>query len=394
MLVGRRRAAARGRRHGGTAPVRVAEQLAAAADAIAGTGLGERCRSSRWARAADRASARPRPSAPSRLEVARDLLGRGVASTPTGRRGRLTEVEAYGGADDPARTPSAAATPRNAVMFGPPGHALRLLHLRHALVRQRGLRRRRGRRGRAAARRRGGRRAGRRPGARARPSARRRPRPRAGAAAPGARHRRDVERRRPGRPAARCALRPAPAGAATRSCTGPRVGVAGAARPPWRFWVAGDPTVSASTGRAAAAPAGARSAARQRRHGRLQVMAETPTDARDALPPHLKEAHDRLGYGRRRRCCPATAWPSGWWPPTGRAGRCGSSSASTRPAADLTLGHAVVLRKLRQFQELGHTAVLIVGDFTGLVGDPSGVDDARPAPPADRGQLGAPTSSR
>ncbi len=45
---------------------------------------------------------------------------------------------------------------------------------------------------------------------------------------------------------------------------------------------------------------------------------------------------------------------------------------------DLTLGHAVVLRKLRQFQELGHTAVLIVGDFTARVGDPSGRSDTRP----------------
>lgn len=39
---------------------------------------------------------------------------------------------------------------------------------------------------------------------------------------------------------------------------------------------------------------------------------------------------------------------------------------------ELTLGHAVVLRKLRQFQDLGHRAVLIVGDFTGMVGDPTG----------------------
>lgn len=44
---------------------------------------------------------------------------------------------------------------------------------------------------------------------------------------------------------------------------------------------------------------------------------------------------------------------------------------------ELTLGHAVVLRKLRQFQDLGHLAVLIVGDFTGMVGDPSGRSTAR-----------------
>src|SRR2546421_2709855 len=45
---------------------------------------------------------------------------------------------------------------------------------------------------------------------------------------------------------------------------------------------------------------------------------------------------------------------------------------------DLHLGHAVVLRKLRQFQDLGHAAVLIIGDFTGLVGDPSGQSETRP----------------
>ncbi len=46
---------------------------------------------------------------------------------------------------------------------------------------------------------------------------------------------------------------------------------------------------------------------------------------------------------------------------------------------DLHLGHSVVLRKLRQFQELGHTAILIVGDFTGMIGDPSGRNKARPS---------------
>lgn len=47
-------------------------------------------------------------------------------------------------------------------------------------------------------------------------------------------------------------------------------------------------------------------------------------------------------------------------------------------APHLTLGHAVVLRKLRDFQDLGHTAVLIVGDFTRRVGDPSGQKTTRP----------------
>ncbi len=45
---------------------------------------------------------------------------------------------------------------------------------------------------------------------------------------------------------------------------------------------------------------------------------------------------------------------------------------------DLHLGHSVVLRKLRQVQDLGHQAVLIVGDFTGMIGDPSGRSKTRP----------------
>ena len=48
----------------------------------------------------------------------------------------------------------------------------------------------------------------------------------------------------------------------------------------------------------------------------------------------------------------------------------------TRP--DLTFGHLVVFNKLRQFQDLGHKAILIIGDFTTLIGDPSGRSTARP----------------
>jgi tyrosyl-tRNA synthetase len=45
---------------------------------------------------------------------------------------------------------------------------------------------------------------------------------------------------------------------------------------------------------------------------------------------------------------------------------------------DLHLGHAIVLQKLRQFQDLGHEAVLIIGDFTAMIGDPSGRSATRP----------------
>lgn len=48
----------------------------------------------------------------------------------------------------------------------------------------------------------------------------------------------------------------------------------------------------------------------------------------------------------------------------------------TRP--DLHLGHSVVLRKLAQFQSLGHQAILIIGDFTGMIGDPTGRNVTRP----------------
>jgi len=46
--------------------------------------------------------------------------------------------------------------------------------------------------------------------------------------------------------------------------------------------------------------------------------------------------------------------------------------------SDLHVGHAVVLRKMRQFQDLGHTVVLIIGDFTATIGDPSGRSKTRP----------------
>ncbi|MFN3874000.1 MAG: tyrosine--tRNA ligase [Ignavibacterium sp.] len=46
---------------------------------------------------------------------------------------------------------------------------------------------------------------------------------------------------------------------------------------------------------------------------------------------------------------------------------------------DLHIGHSVVLRKLAQFQKLGHQAILIIGDFTGMIGDPSGRNSTRPA---------------
>jgi tyrosyl-tRNA synthetase len=56
-------------------------------------------------------------------------------------------------------------------------------------------------------------------------------------------------------------------------------------------------------------------------------------------------------------------------------------------APDLHLGHTVVLRKLRHFQEMGHTAIFLVGDFTAMVGDPTGQSETRP--PLTREQVRA-----
>ncbi|MEW6746721.1 MAG: tyrosine--tRNA ligase [Planctomycetota bacterium] len=60
-------------------------------------------------------------------------------------------------------------------------------------------------------------------------------------------------------------------------------------------------------------------------------------------------------------------------------------------APDIHLGHTVVLRKLRQFQELGHQAVLIIGSGTAMVGDPSGRDRTRPTLSAEAVQANAQT---
>jgi len=56
-------------------------------------------------------------------------------------------------------------------------------------------------------------------------------------------------------------------------------------------------------------------------------------------------------------------------------------------APDLHLGHTVVLRKLKHFQNLGHTAVFLIGDFSAMIGDPTGVSETRP--PLTRQQVDA-----
>src|SRR5436305_1324324 len=110
-------------------------------------------------------------------------------------------------------------------------------------------------------------------------------------------------------------------------------------------------------------------------------MSTDPAPSPD-LPPHLREAYEVLASGAAQIL-----------PADGLAERLLAADREGRPlrvklgidpsGSDLTLGHAVVLRKLRQFQDLGHTAVLVVGGFTGQVGDPSDRTATRVAKSAD-----------
>ena len=120
-------------------------------------------------------------------------------------------------------------------------------------------------------------------------------------------------------------------------------------------------------------------------HAELTAAA-TPAD----LPSHLRAAHDLLAHGA-----------ADILPADGLAERLLAAEREHRPlrvklgidpsGSDLTLGHAVVLRKLRQFQDLGHLAVLIVGGFTGQVGDPTGRTNTRAVLSADQTEQNART---
>lgn len=107
------------------------------------------------------------------------------------------------------------------------------------------------------------------------------------------------------------------------------------------------------------------------------------TDLTEKLPDHLREAYEVLSAGAAQIL-----------PADGLAERLLAADKEGRPlrvklgidpsGTDLTLGHAVVLRKLRQFQDFGHTAVLVVGGFTAQVGDPTGKTATRAAQSAEQ----------
>jgi len=109
----------------------------------------------------------------------------------------------------------------------------------------------------------------------------------------------------------------------------------------------------------------------------------TSADPIGSLPERLREQYRVLAAGAAQIL-----------PRDGLAERLLAADQAGRPlrvklgidpsGADLTLGHAVVLRKLRQFQDFGHTAVLVVGGFTGQVGDPSGKTSTRTVQSAEQ----------
>jgi tyrosyl-tRNA synthetase len=107
--------------------------------------------------------------------------------------------------------------------------------------------------------------------------------------------------------------------------------------------------------------------AERRRQSSIQSVADLTRNAVDVLPAGMLE--EQLSAGRPLRV------KFGIDPTT----------------ADIHLGHTVVLEKLSEFQQAGHTVVLIIGDFTARVGDPSGRSAQRPLPSPEEIELNAAT---
>ena len=96
--------------------------------------------------------------------------------------------------------------------------------------------------------------------------------------------------------------------------------------------------------------------------------------------PHLKSLDEQVNYLKKGACDIIREEEL-----RARLQRCASEGRPLRvkagfdpTAADLHLGHTVLLRKMKHFQDLGHTVIFLIGDFTGLIGDPSGRNTTRP----------------
>ena len=81
----------------------------------------------------------------------------------------------------------------------------------------------------------------------------------------------------------------------------------------------------------------------------------------------------RLSNGDATNCWWSRSWSKSC--ATGRPLRVKAGFDPTAP--DLHLGHTVLLNKLRQFQDLGHEVMFLIGDFTGMIGDPTGKNATR-----------------
>jgi tyrosyl-tRNA synthetase len=113
--------------------------------------------------------------------------------------------------------------------------------------------------------------------------------------------------------------------------------------------------------------------------------------ARPLRPPHPDHRPRARGHGGHAAALRRTAARSRL------ADQAGASEATGTPlriklgldptAPDIHIGHTVVLNKMRQLQDLGHTVIFLIGDFTSMIGDPSGRNTTRP--PLTREQIEA-----
>ena len=104
--------------------------------------------------------------------------------------------------------------------------------------------------------------------------------------------------------------------------------------------------------------------------------------ASDAVPGSTVQLAARLARNAVD-CLPTDGLSAKLWEAESQGRRLRVKLGIDPTAPDIHLGHAVVLRKLREFQDAGHLVLLIVGDYTARVGDPSGRSSQRPTGSAD-----------
>jgi tyrosyl-tRNA synthetase len=118
-------------------------------------------------------------------------------------------------------------------------------------------------------------------------------------------------------------------------------------------------------------------------------MSDTPRASAEAPPPVSDRVRDAMAVTRRG--CEELLPEADWLKKLARSEATGTPlriKLGLDPTApDIHIGHTVVLNKMRQFQDLGHTVIFLIGDFTSMIGDPSGRNATRP--PLTREQIEA-----